>query len=262
MARQKTDRKVRFWDAPEVRAVVDEVLPEFHSSLQSLELVCKFVGRRMKYDRGVHVGKMEIIGGERASDREGIPCAEIEEEMPPQFLQLKMSKPDWDKMTETERVAAVDHYLARAWVNEDGKAVYTEPDVVEYRAVLNRRGFWNEHLKTFGECVVLNQSQLTLNISDETIQELDAQAEANEPTREERRAQARADRLAAQALSDVRAEQLAAAEALNASAQATGDATEGEAPVAAQSTNEPLSPVSLARRNRMRGVTGPAATAA
>jgi hypothetical protein len=141
----------KYWPAPEVEDVANDLIHDFHSHLASEHLVYIFLDEAPVSKGRVQMGRAKIATGLNAwlatekLDREPEPAP---------FFIVEIAKKYWDVMTAAQRRALVDHELHHCWVDEEGKLSVQPHDVEEFNSVIARHGLWWQDVQTFAETVM------------------------------------------------------------------------------------------------------------
>lgn len=158
--------QAKFFEAPEVAAIAEELIPKYHQHLLDFSV-------RMRYlfvDKTPKSGGMEIWGTCRKIS--GLN-AYLEGENPDgdPFFVITISKDIWDVLPQDSRIALVDHELCHASAeakqqkddgesNEDMetdnpvKLTIRPHDLEEFSCIVRRHGLWREQVKDFVEAAL------------------------------------------------------------------------------------------------------------
>lgn len=146
--------------AEEVRSTAKKIIGEHHAHLLGLRVECVFTDKTAK-SRGREVpGRTKKVSGLPAflaspSEATG-ESPDFYSDDPSDFFVIEVSEEVWERLSESRRVALVDHLLSHAEIETDeetgtAKLSVVGPDVSEFTHVLARHGAWNEGLKDFAE---------------------------------------------------------------------------------------------------------------
>lgn len=144
---KKPKKKVRttVYEAEEVAAIAEELIPEFHGTLRgcSIEYVC--ITRED--------ANTDAVLPPRAQDAARFGRIEVANKadlaMDHWHFRMVVNGNWWEKATDEQKVGAVDTLLAQCWMNED-RPVRVRPDVQGvFLAVFKRRGAWSKELEQF-----------------------------------------------------------------------------------------------------------------
>jgi hypothetical protein len=159
----------RWIEAPEVKDIADRLIPKYHSHLMSWAEEIRYVFRNE-----AQVSKGKTVWG-KAHKIAGLPCylatnapGDINafDDVPPppaDMFVMEIAFPIWEKLTEKQRVALVDHELLHftiAFDDNDGLVRGLRAhDIEEFREIAERYGAWKPDLAEFAEAL-----QLSLNV--------------------------------------------------------------------------------------------------
>jgi len=132
-----------YGEADSVAELAKQLIPNYHSELATAEIKYVFVDKAsMKSGRPV-LGKARKLSGA------------MEFLLGANFI-IETSMDQWNELTPRQRMALVDHLLECCTGEEDEedagapmKWKVREPDVHEFRTILQRHGAWNEELSGF-----------------------------------------------------------------------------------------------------------------
>ncbi len=141
--------------APEVEELAKDLVRRYHQHLVNAGLV--YLWRTGNWKKGGKrvLGTAEKVGGKTSFwlrqamhwDRDLVYAVTI-------------SKQAWPELSHDQRLALIDHELCHFVPNDAGKIEIVEHDVTEFRAVLERHGFWEDELRRFCEAAVKAQQAL------------------------------------------------------------------------------------------------------
>ncbi len=129
--------------AESVETIAKSLIPTYHPELATAEIRYVFVDKgSMRGDRPVY-GKVRKLSGS------------MEFLLNTNFM-LEIGLDHWNELSARQRTALVDHLLERCTGEEDEedagapmKWKLREPDVQEFRTILQRHGAWTEDLSGF-----------------------------------------------------------------------------------------------------------------
>lgn len=168
--------------APEVKSVALDLIEEHHRHLNNTKIVYAFfydakdpgkvteTNGKILYGRCVKVSGrnafLNRIGGE--ADEEEIDDEVESGEGDDAFFVIEISYPIWRRLTESERIALVDHELSHAWIvidDEGEERLKVLPhDLEEFNAVYKRHGAWKRDIEQF-----IGSGQLVLPEVEDSI---------------------------------------------------------------------------------------------
>jgi hypothetical protein len=129
--------------AESVEVIAKSLIPNYHPELGTAEIRYVFV------DKGSMKGERPVFGKARKFS------GSLEFLLNANFM-LEIGLDHWNDLSQKQRVALVDHLLERCTGDEDEedagapmKWKLREPDVQEFRTILQRHGAWTEDLSGF-----------------------------------------------------------------------------------------------------------------
>lgn len=167
-----------FIEAEEVREIAGTIIDAFYPELASATIYYVFdVKERTSQHKEVW-GYARKISGVQAYIANRDRPAEWRNEA---FFVVEIVKPVWDRLSEAQREALIDHELGHCGI-EDGKLQVNAHDIEEFKAVYERRGAWQPEVRAFAQAV-LDGGQLHL-IDGETGEVLETRATEGDTHRE------------------------------------------------------------------------------
>lgn len=179
--REVKPRTVQFWEAPEVRELASLLIEQNHQHLQGQKLVYVFCAKNPVGGRGCKAhGGVTVIGGMQAALAQGLAAKQVPVEHEERFFLVKISRPYWNNLSESERLAKLDHYLAHCGLSDKGNPTIWPHDVEEFQAIINRHGLWQANLQDFGRSVKAALDQLPLDLDGKGTNGANGQGKAGD----------------------------------------------------------------------------------
>ncbi len=140
---------------PEVEEIARDLIRRYHQHLLNAKIVYVFRGGEWKKGGKTILGQVEKAGGKMAFwVRQALHIDR------PDVYPMYISKRGWATLSHDQRLALIDHELCHWHCTDTGKIVTIGHDVEEFRAVLERHGFWENELRRFGEAAAKCQGSL------------------------------------------------------------------------------------------------------
>lgn len=135
--------------AAEAKQIANELIAEVHQHLRTARILYLFTTQHSKNHDKVVLGKTQKLS---AMLRFLSSALEFENESVEDGFDfiITFDVAEWKDLTDAQRRALVDHELCHCAVSDTGWRVRAH-DVEEFRAVIERHGFWKYDLKAFGE---------------------------------------------------------------------------------------------------------------
>lgn len=148
--------------ASEVARIATDLIAKHHEHLGDVEAEMQFVFR----DKASKKGGRVVLGAARkvsglnawlATDQD-----EAYDEDAPGFFVIEIAEDEWQRLSDKQRVALVDHELSHCVIEWDDDGVPTlkirSHDLEEFTTIVKRHGLWKEDLQWFGEAVQLTMA--------------------------------------------------------------------------------------------------------
>jgi len=140
-------------EAHEVKTLANQLISQHHGHLNGIRIDYVFRSDTQKKAGKPVWGAAQKKGGIDAY----LAGQEDEGDGHEAFFVLTISRPIWDKLTESSREALVDHYLSHFWredeTDTEGRTVtklsLLTPDLQEFSSVYYRHGDWRPDLELF-----------------------------------------------------------------------------------------------------------------
>lgn len=168
--------RIRWWRADDVKAIADELVPQYHQHLANQVVLYVFRSKASESNGVVELGKAKRVTGLNAylAYREFLDEEGIEDVAPASFFLIEIAHDWWPKLEPWQRVALVDHGLCHCSPEETIRA----HDVEEFREVIERHGLWRPVLKAFAESAAEAladevQQQILFNTPKDVTVEID-----------------------------------------------------------------------------------------
>ena len=158
--------EIKITHADEAKQIANELIAEVHQHLRTARILYLFTTQKKKHLDKVVLGKasklaplLKYLSSGMESVADGFD-----------FI-LMFDVAEWQDLDAAQRKALVDHELCHCAVGDDGWRIRGH-DVEEFRAVIERHGFWKYDLKAFGETaqqLPLIEPERGLNDDDHTV---------------------------------------------------------------------------------------------
>lgn len=143
--------------APQVAEIADKLIVEHHERLAGVKIEYVFRRKHTKSHGRVVYGKCRKVGALAAFLAADPPPGEFVDCSDVALFVVEIAYDMWEMMTESERVALVDHELCHAAVTYDAEGdarlAIRGHDVEEFAEIIERRGLWTRELAEFGGSV-------------------------------------------------------------------------------------------------------------
>lgn len=137
-------------DAPEVRAIAEELIAEYHPHLVGKRIAYAFSDKAGRKNGKTVLGTASIESGKSVFFAAGAPS----EYQGGKFFLMTISEPNWRVLKREQRLALVDHELAHMGKDpETGEVCLWPHDIEEFTAVVERHGLWMRDVQDFVEAV-------------------------------------------------------------------------------------------------------------
>lgn len=164
---------VKFWDAPEVEAIANELIPKYHQHLLDFNVKIRylFVSKTPKSGGKEVWGTCRKVSGMNAFLEGG-----AKNDGP--FFVITMSKDVWELLSEDKRRALTDHELCHASASVkqakdeadadlDAEIEQDNPvklsikphDLEEFSDIVRRYGLWREDVQEFVEAALRSKDK-------------------------------------------------------------------------------------------------------
>ncbi|RJQ26097.1 hypothetical protein C4577_04145 [Candidatus Parcubacteria bacterium] len=150
---------MKFFPAPDVKEIADELIPKNHRHLVGVRMDFLFSETTPKRGGKDVWGTMRkvsslaaYLGADKTDQERGVNDP---------FFVMTISQPIWDELEEKDRIALVDHELCHAAVELDdqGDSILgtKSHDVEEFSEIIERHGLWRKSVQEFVEAAVKNK---------------------------------------------------------------------------------------------------------
>lgn len=146
--------------APEVETVGRKLIGLYHRGIEGCRIEFAFRCGDWK-NKGKDVfGKASVISGTGAYMAAlGLP---IEQRKAAKLFLVLISKAAWERFSLAQREALVDHELCHLWLNAKGQPSTVGHDLEEFKAIVDRHGFWLGDIEEFATVAAHKLEQLSL----------------------------------------------------------------------------------------------------
>lgn len=132
-------------EARPVQKLANHLINQHHSHLATVEI------RYFFYSKEIMQGDKQLWGRARKITGLNAVLANSDTTEDKQFFVIEIWRTMWDRMTEKQRAALVDHELEHCWVDENDKLAIAKHDVEEFTNVIRRHGLWRADVQSFVE---------------------------------------------------------------------------------------------------------------
>lgn len=141
------------WLADEVRVIARSLIGEGlpHDRLMGKKIVYVFQKKMFKIGGALMLGKAEVVGGKAAAFERGLPAADCVLDESASFFLITIAHGAWVNLTEDQKRGLVDHELSHCGFTEKGNPMIWAHDLGEFRAVVERNGFYLDDIRKFAE---------------------------------------------------------------------------------------------------------------
>lgn len=150
---------MKFFPAPDVKEIADELINKHHKHLVGVRLDILFSETTPKRGGKDIWGSMRkvsslaaYLGADKTDQERGVNDP---------FFVMTISQPIWDELDEKNRIALVDHELCHAAVelDEEEESVLGTMghDVEEFACIIERHGLWRKSVQDLVEAAVKNK---------------------------------------------------------------------------------------------------------
>lgn len=161
--------------AAPARDIAQDLIPEVHQHLRNAKILYLFTTQKRKKCDRVRLGSAAKLSAMMRFLSSGMESVEDGHD----FIIL-FDVNEWKELTEAQRRALVDHELCHCGVSATGFRVRGH-DIEEFRAVIERHGFWKEDVKYFAEAAhqipLPVESTVTIQANGESVTVTAAQFE-------------------------------------------------------------------------------------
>lgn len=138
--------------APDVEAIANELIGEIHMHLSPARMLYLFTNKKRKRCDRVVLGTAQKLSGMQKFLSSGNSAVEFGYD----FIIL-VGKVEWAELEDSQRRALVDHELCHCGVKDpdadEPEWTLKGHDIEEFKAVIERHGFWKHDVKDFAETV-------------------------------------------------------------------------------------------------------------
>jgi predicted metallopeptidase len=134
---------IRYWKAAEVQGIAEAIIPDFHEHIAGLTVLYVFRSEAAEAHGRRVLGKARKVSGLNAYLAFRHLLDDVRAEAGA-FYVIEIAYDTWECLTDTQRIALVDHELSH--IGPDGIVAH---DVEEFKAVIERHGLWQPSLESF-----------------------------------------------------------------------------------------------------------------
>lgn len=141
-------------DAPEVREIAQELIPEYHKHLEGVRIAYAFTDKSGKKCGKDVLGKTTLESGKSVWFAAGAPS----EYRSGKFFLIAISELAWEFLDFSQKRALVDHELSHCGKDpETLELCLWTHDIEEFGAVVQRHGLWLDDVRRFVEAATAAQ---------------------------------------------------------------------------------------------------------
>jgi predicted metallopeptidase len=130
---------LKYVDAPEVKMIADSLIPLYHQDIENASIAYVFKEKNTKKPNGSIVWATM----QKTTDK-------MRYFKPYDFIMV-VGYAQWVLLSAREKIALVDHELCHAGFTIENGFYIVNHTVEEFRAIIDRHGFWTDGLQGFGD---------------------------------------------------------------------------------------------------------------